>query len=238
LTHVLFCFPHAGGSASFFKNWIINDNIKIVPIEYPGHGSKYCMPLCESMYQLIDYLTEELISQYHLLSAHSFSFFGHSMGATVSYELSKALEERYQLVTNHLFISSKSSPENRLEQSKFTEIQLKEMLLQMGGVSEHFLELEEVTEVFFPIIRADLKLLEDYHRYNNLKLRSNATLFRGLNDSVTRESMESWKSYVNEINSFHTFNGNHFYLINNKNEVLDIIESVIASDVTSQLTQI
>ena len=139
MTHVLFCFPHAGGSASFFKNWIINDKIKIVPIEYPGHGSKYCVPFCESMDQLIDYLIEELIYKYQLLSTHSFSFFGHSMGATVAYEVSKHLEERYQIVTDHLFISSKSSPEYRLEQSQLTEIQLKEMLLQMGGVSKYLL---------------------------------------------------------------------------------------------------
>ena len=95
-----------------------------------------------------------------------------------------------------------------------------------------------MTEVFFPIIRADLKLLEVYQGNNDLKLRTNATLFRGLNDSVTRESMESWKSYINQINSFHTFNGNHFYLLNNKNELLDIIQSVIACDVSTQLTQI
>ena len=236
MTHMLFCLPHAGGSASFYKNWVTKNNIKIIAIEYPGHGSKYCEAFSKSMNHLTDYLIEEMISRHNLLVAHSISFFGHSMGASVSYEISKKLEERYHIKTDHLFISSKSSPENSLEQSIFTETELKEMLLQMGGTTESFLELDEVTEVFFPIIRADLKILENYHKYNHPKLKTNATLFRGTEDSVTSNSMRSWEKYVNNINNSYTFNGNHFYLMHYKNELLEIIESVISTNCYAQLS--
>jgi surfactin synthase thioesterase subunit len=45
----MFCLPPAGSSASIYHPWKkqISDNIRIIPIEYSGHGIKINEPLIE-----------------------------------------------------------------------------------------------------------------------------------------------------------------------------------------------
>lgn len=136
----LFCFPYAGGSASFYNEWKSNSgDIEIIPIEYPGHGSKFTEPLCRSMDSLTDTLLREMIANYGVNSLKRFSFFGHSMGAIVAYEIAVKLLERYGTKVSYLFLSSKSSPEHKMDKIKGSKT-LIDQLKEIGGINEEILK--------------------------------------------------------------------------------------------------
>jgi surfactin synthase thioesterase subunit len=226
----LFCFPYAGGSASFYKDWKTDGSLQVIPLEYPGHGSKYCESLCESMSELTDVLLEEIVTNYNITPLHHLSFFGHSMGATVAYEIAVKLEQRYSQKVENLFLSSKSSPNYKLEQMDCSNVtELKKTLKKIGGTSEELLT-EDILQVFLPIMQADLTILANYcgGPKANQKLRSHTMLLVGSEDTVTKESMEAWDEYIEPIEGMQVLKGDHFYIRQNQDTVLKLVRNNIS----------
>jgi surfactin synthase thioesterase subunit len=58
----LVCFPHAGGSASFFRSWAryLPDTVELAAVCYPGREDRICDPLPERMEDLAAPLDEDL----------------------------------------------------------------------------------------------------------------------------------------------------------------------------------
>ncbi|MGR6001466.1 thioesterase II family protein [Bacillus cereus] len=93
----LFCFPHAGGTSELYKNWdeIINENCNVCILTLPGRGR---MAL-EKPFQDISKVLEQLSRDIESLLEKPFIFFGHSMGALISYELAKLLQKNFKKTT-------------------------------------------------------------------------------------------------------------------------------------------
>ncbi|MGG0411696.1 thioesterase II family protein [Peribacillus simplex] len=231
LKKTLFCFPYAGGSASFYREWKFDDDlIDVVPLEYPGHGSKYSEPLCDHMADLTDILMREMEKKHQMKSLENISLFGHSMGAIVAYEIAAKLEERYGNKVEHIFISSKSSPDYKVDQIDCSNAKhLKQSLEKIGGTNKELLETEDFMNIFLPIIQSDLKVLANYHheKKRGKKVGNKAVLLLGSNDTVTKESIESWNEYIEHIEGLHTLKGDHFYLKPNQEIVLKIIQEYL-----------
>jgi medium-chain acyl-[acyl-carrier-protein] hydrolase len=242
LNKKLFCFPYAGGSASFYREWgFANNEIDVIPLEYPGHGSKYCEPLCNNMSDLTDILIKEMQEKYQLHTLKTISLFGHSMGATVAYEIAEKLERKYDKKIDYLFLSSKSSPNNRMEQIDCSNVnKLKGSLIQMGGTNEKILEEEDFLDVFLPIIQEDLNILTNYHGISKHqeKLNCQAVLLLGSDDTVTMESILSWNQYIESIKALHVLKGDHFYLKQNQVKVLKMIEKYLLNIECENFVQI
>ncbi|MGC4054987.1 MAG: thioesterase domain-containing protein [Paludibaculum sp.] len=79
----LFCFPWAGGGALPYRAW--RDKLSalacVVPVRLPGRETRAAEPAFERMAPLVDALLKEIRP---FLDA-PFSFFGHSMGAGISF---------------------------------------------------------------------------------------------------------------------------------------------------------
>ncbi|MGN2273132.1 thioesterase II family protein [Priestia megaterium] len=228
----LFCFPYAGGSSSFYREWKFNSqDIEVIPMEYPGHGRKYGELLCNNISQLTDLLLEEMNEKYHIDSLENISFFGHSMGAIVAYEIAMKLEERFDNSVEYLFLSSKSSPNHKLEHIDFSNIhKLKQSLRKMGGTNEELMETDDFMNLFLPIIQSDLNMLLNYEETKRpKKLNSKAILLLGSEDSVSKESMESWNQYITHIKELYILKGDHFYLNHNQDTVLKIVRNYLVN---------
>jgi pyochelin biosynthesis protein PchC len=80
----LVCFPHAGGSASFFRPWGMHlpDTVEFAAACYPGREDRINEPLPEH----IDDLAVPLAMACACLPDLPTVFFGHSMGASVACE--------------------------------------------------------------------------------------------------------------------------------------------------------
>ncbi len=46
----LFCLPSAGGSAAMYREWKNSLNkVQVVPIEYPGRGTRFSEPFADNI---------------------------------------------------------------------------------------------------------------------------------------------------------------------------------------------
>src|SRR5450631_2290799 len=88
----LFCFPYAGGGASIFHEWAEHSlpEIDICPVQLPGRENR----LLEKPFSEMDYLIHVLASALHPYLDMPYAFFGHSMGALISFELTRYLRQK------------------------------------------------------------------------------------------------------------------------------------------------
>src|SRR5580693_7148326 len=99
----LFCFPYAGGSAAVYREWAryLPSPVEVVPIEYPGRGGRLSEPAFKVLPELLEALHPEIVPLLDI----PFAFFGHSMGASVAFELSRILRKQNGILPKHLFVS-------------------------------------------------------------------------------------------------------------------------------------
>ena len=222
----LFCFPYAGGGASTFSSWpeSLTSNVEICPIELPGHG---CW-IGERPFNRLEPLLKELTLVMLPYLNKPFTFFGHSMGGLVSFELAHLLRRDYNLSPVHLFISSCHAPQ--IPESKppihhLPEPEFINELRSLNGTPESVLENAELMELFLPILRADFAAIETYVYTPKPRLNSPITVMGGLQDyEVSCEDLEAWREHTNANFSMQMFQGDHFYIHSARSLLLQFLD--------------
>src|SRR5829696_8371584 len=104
----LFCFPYAGGAASIYRDWgnKLPSSIEVHSVQLPGHGNRLREPLFKRVQPLVESTAQELMPYLE----GSFAFFGHSMGAIISFELAQLLRRKNKPGPSDLFLSGRPSP--------------------------------------------------------------------------------------------------------------------------------
>src|ERR671934_824448 len=105
----VFCFPHAGGSAAFYRplRGLMPPEIDFCPVELPGRAARFAEAPLTSMSALIEQLSDALKP----LMGVPFAFFGHSVGSCVAYEAARQLRSADRSGAVHLFVSGRGRPE-------------------------------------------------------------------------------------------------------------------------------
>lgn len=86
----LVCFPHAGGSASFYLpvSTALSPAVDVLGVQYPGRQDRRHEPGVTSVADLADSITRALADW----GDRPLTFFGHSMGAVVAFEVARRME--------------------------------------------------------------------------------------------------------------------------------------------------
>lgn len=104
----LFCFPYAGGSAMIYRNWpdqLIGD-VEVCSVNLPGRAKR----LREQPFTKLSPLVRELVPAIRPFLDKPFAFFGHSMGALISFELARQLRHENAPAPAQLFLSGRNAP--------------------------------------------------------------------------------------------------------------------------------
>jgi medium-chain acyl-[acyl-carrier-protein] hydrolase len=210
----LFCFPYSGASAAIYHPWVqaLPAGIEVCPVELPGHGSRLAEPPFEQLSPLIEAALEALLP--HLDAP--FAFFGHSLGALVSFELARKLQGQHGLVPACLFVSGHGAPQvpdpeppiHALPEEVFVE-----KLRALNGTPDEVLDHPELRALVLPILRADFSICETYRYEDGPPLRCQIAAFGGLSDPyVSHDDLAAWREQTASAFSIHMLPGDHFYL--------------------------
>jgi len=103
----MFCFPYAGGSALVFRQWsdLLPPTVQVISVELPGRGARLQEPFFLSMPALVSALEEVILPELD----KPFVFFGHSMGAMIAFELTRALRSRYSRERQAIFVADRGA---------------------------------------------------------------------------------------------------------------------------------
>lgn len=153
----LFCFPYAGGAASIFRNWshYLPAFIKVCPVELPRRGNRSKENLFNNLLPLVKILAKDILP--HL--DKPFAFFGHSMGALISFELAHFLQRENCFSPIHIFVSGRRAPHisdtdppiHKLPESEFIR-----ELRRLNGTPSSVLQNSELMKLMLPVVRAVL----------------------------------------------------------------------------------
>jgi surfactin synthase thioesterase subunit len=211
----LFCFPHAGGNANFFKPWraTFAHRAQVVAVQYPGHGHRSRSPARTSMTELVDALIEELSP---LLDRPS-AFFGHSLGAWVAYELAVRLEREGRIGPSHLFVSASPKPPPPAGEPRraFGEPDDESIvaLARFVSPSGEALSKPLLRAYALPILRADMKIVAGYAPSASAAVACPITAFGAWDDPIVPvRTLRGWSTYTRASSRCLILEGDHFYL--------------------------
>lgn len=227
----VFCFHYAGGNANIFRGWdnAAPDDIHIVPVELPGHGSRLGEPLLDSISDIVR-ATAQGIAGY---LDKPFVFFGHSMGALISFELARFLRRYFLPQPMHIFVSAHAAPhlsKDREPIHRLPEDELTHKLKSLNGTPDAVLTNPELRELFLPIIRNDFKACETFTFKPGLPLTCPITVYGGIDDAdVGKEELMGWEQHTTAGIQVRLFTGDHFFLHSHEKEVLQTFVNDLCS---------
>lgn len=221
----LICLPHAGGSAPFYfpVSRALAPEIEVLAVQYPGRMDRRKEPLIGSIDTLAEVLFEVLEP---VLDDKPYALFGHSMGATVAFELARRFEAIGKR-PRHLFASGRRAPSRQLQETvhQRDDAGLIADLKKLSGTDAKIFGNEELLASILPAIRGDYKAAETYEfRAGPALLRTPITALIGDQDpKVDRASAEAWGVHTTGDFELLVYPGGHFYLAEQAPAVLQVI---------------
>ncbi|HEU4962714.1 MAG TPA: alpha/beta fold hydrolase, partial [Bacilli bacterium] len=146
----VFCLPYAGGSASVYMKWktSIHPKIEWVPVELAGRGARYFQPPYETFDDCLQDVRDQIVRQG---DDTPYALFGHSMGASIAFEVTRKLLAEFDTAPAHLFLSGRRSPQSARPTKPLhllPEAELIEALRQLGGTEEEMFADRNLLETF------------------------------------------------------------------------------------------
>jgi surfactin synthase thioesterase subunit len=210
----LFCFPYAGGGASIFRTWPrgLPTDVEVCPVQLPGRGTR----LMERPFFQLAPLVQAVAQALFPLLDRPFAFFGHSLGALVSFEVARELRRQYSVYPVRLFVSSGHAPQiprRGLPIHTLPEREFLEELCRLNGTPTELLAHRELMEIVLPVLRADFALYENYVYAPDSPLNCPIMAFGGSQDrKVSHRDLEAWRDQTSVAFSLRMFPGDHFFL--------------------------
>lgn len=219
----LYCFPFAGGGAAAYRDWAMRapSDVEVVACQMPGRHGRYWEPHPDSMQQMAADFARDFIKEH---DGRSFMFFGHSLGALVAFLVAQNLELRAGVAPLRLGLSARSAPQHqaRVKLSMLPQDELLKVLTALGGIPREILANEELTTLLMKPLIADLKLSDSYRFQATKPLAAPIPeVFSGSDDQMVEPgSLEAWASLFVHPLRMHRFQGGHFFLWKETEQIL------------------
>ena len=210
----LFCFPYAGGGARIYRNWprLLAPSVEVCAANLPGREGR----LKERPFTQMDPLIEALAENLGPFFDRPFAFFGHSMGAMISFELARRLRRTGGPMPVHLFVSGRRAPQLPDPEPPTYDLPRDEFidsLRRLNGTPHEVLQNDELLQLVIPLLRADFELVQTYDYREEVPLDCPITAFAGLDDvEVSRDEVRGWERQTTKGFSHLTVPGDHFFI--------------------------
>lgn len=234
----LFCIPYAGGGVPVFRSWIqrLPEEIEVWVPQLPGRGVR----LREPVYTQLDRLVQDFGLAVKPYLGKPYAIYGHSLGALVGFELVRQFRREDTALPDHLFFSACRAPQTEateLPLHNLSDEALKEELVRLNGTPQEVLEHAELLRMILPMIRGDAEAFETYTYCPEDPLPIPITAFAGRWDRRFQvHQVEAWREQTQSGFSFHTIDGDHFFIHNAEDDFFRIFMKEIAPLARSRQT--
>lgn len=221
----LVCFPHAGGSTSFYRPWraLIPDHVELVVARYPGGIERITEQPAADVEQLADAAVQALDDRPDL----PFVLFGHSLGALVAYEVALRTVSAGRPPA-HVFVSGSAAPHTVRAGTVWTrdDDEFWAAVHALGGMDDAILESQDLREIILPGLRSDFRISETYGPREVTPVDCPVTALGGASDlSVHLDAVHSWADVATAGFAARFFSGGHFFVADEMNSVVQLITS-------------
>ena len=221
----LFCFPYAGGTALVYRTWAqrLPPSVEVTAIQLPGRASRMQEPLISKLSDVVAPIASALAP----FLDKPFAFFGHSMGALISFEVARFFRRQGRELPRHMFVSGRPAPQLNSAGRPLYNLPTDELLAelqQLEGTPREVLEHPELMDLMLPTLRADFSICDTYEYTEEAPLACPITAFGGLQDSgISRRKLEAWREQTSATFSVRMFPGNHFFIHSHEMLLLNVL---------------
>ncbi|MFJ2202129.1 thioesterase II family protein [Streptomyces violaceusniger] len=225
----LICLPHAGGSASYYfpVSKALSPTVDVLAVQYPGRQDRRNEKCIDTIPELADALVPELLP----FTDKPVALFGHSMGATLAFEVALRLEQK-GVVPVALFASGRRAPSCHRDESVhlrdddglITEVKA------LAGTDTQLLGDDEILRMVLPAIRSDYKAAETYRYTSGPRLATPIHAHVGDDDpKASVEEARAWGEHTTGGFDLQVYPGGHFYLNDEAPRVIASIRKVLTA---------
>ncbi|GAB3888271.1 alpha/beta fold hydrolase [Kibdelosporangium lantanae] len=205
--------PHAGGSATFFRDLSaqLPEWVDRFAVQYPGRQDRRAERPVDSITGLAERIVEILLPR----TGKPLVLFGHSMGAAVAFEVARVLDRRTGPVVAGLVASGRPAPSARPVDGRHPvdDKAIRRELVRHGGTGMAFLRDPELWDMIIPVLRADYRAVGTYEYQPGPPLGCPLSVLVGDSDvSVPVPAARRWQRHTSRGFRLRVFPGGHFYL--------------------------
>lgn len=225
----IFCFPYAGGSSYLYielKNKLGN-TVKLIPLDYPGHGIRSDEMLIESP----DTLADDMFRQMQLHDDGSpFAMLGYSMGSRIAYliyrKYKKAPMFRRMSAIFFCAMTMHEDPDDD-DPIYWNDEDFMDYVISLGGSDIDSAEDLEAYRAFLPIIRNDFIIVskadKELRSPDPFIIDKKVYVFYSDDEKHIRE----FDRYCSEPVNYSHFDGGHFFIKEYPDQMSNEIKQII-----------
>jgi len=222
----LICLPFAGAGASFFQEWKgTHDSLEIHGVQLPGREKRFLEEPYVNAHRAADDVVASLKRE--SLPGAPAIIFGHSLGAVLAFEVAKKMEALNFYSSLRLVASGSPDPWTQ-RASRASDVvndaAFVAKICELSGYAHEALEDPMMRELLLPILRADVRMHEDYRPGDAATLGIPVMTVRGTDDRlVAREQVECWHKATTSIVRHEEIPGGHMYFVREPLPLLNLI---------------
>jgi medium-chain acyl-[acyl-carrier-protein] hydrolase len=202
-------------------------DVEVSIVKLPGRGVRFQEPLFNHIEPLVEALRAAITS----ILNKPFAFFGHSMGAIISFELARALQRANLPAPRHLFVSGHRAPQiPNLQPSSYnlSEGEFICELRRLRGTPEAILNDKQLLQLVMATLRADFAICQTYAYQPGGPLSCSITALGGTFDEETNVStLSAWRDHTDSEFATVILNGDHFFLESSEADLLREVSNVL-----------
>ncbi|GAA4462191.1 thioesterase II family protein [Phytohabitans houttuyneae] len=211
----LLLFPHAGSGAIIYRDWsdLLPDDISAQAVTLPGRQERREEVAYTAWNSLVEGLYEAVLNE---LDDRPFAFFGHCLGAQLSYQLAVQMERDglpVPLVVGMSGWAPKGFFNPTEEHINMPQEELVVWIKRLGSFPAEIYDNPEMLAMVVPALRADLSVAAQ-------RVDEGATVpcplvsYGGRNDPLQEEddAFESWLPRSPQHLGHREYSGGHFFI--------------------------
>ncbi|MGH8032532.1 MAG: thioesterase II family protein [Luteimonas sp.] len=226
-SHQLLCLPFAGAGASVFSEWkSLSQRFDVLPIQLPGREKRFTEDCYTDVHEAVAGLIPEVAPL--LDPDQGVVVFGHSLGAVLAYEFTRALAEQGNHSMTGLVVSGSPDPWSPRQEraTGLDDAEFLKRVSEFAGYSHAALADPMMVELLLPILRADVQMHEDYRSRTDDPLDVPILMLRGSEDAlISNEQLAGWERATRSRAHAATLPGSHMYLTERPGDLLNLIEN-------------
>ncbi|MFB7915362.1 thioesterase II family protein [Streptomyces sp. NPDC056061] len=225
----LVCFPHAGGSAAYWRGIALElaPDVDVLAVQYPGRLDRLGEAPVEDMHLLADLVAEALGPP----GDRPRALLGHSMGASLAYEVAVRLARLPGGEPHLLVVSGRRAPSaahGRKRERPRDDAELIGRMRELGGTQAALLDDPEMLELILPVLRGDYRALDTYEDTPGRLLTCPVVALTGDRDAEAPvKDVQGWRDHTSGEFRTHVFGGGHFYLNDHAGEVTELVRGLL-----------
>lgn len=225
----LFCFPYAGGGGAVYREWhkVLSPEIEVLPIVMPGREKRFS----ETPFRTMDELVDALMKGLQPFTDVPFAFFGHSLGALISFELSRKVYREWGIQPVRLYVSGKRAPHIVHDQAPIYNLPRDKFLAKLqdlNGTPNEIMQNHDLFEIYELMLRADFEICDTYKFVPGAPVNYPISVFGGLQDIIAEDQLDAWADLTTSSCKVQMLEGDHFFIHKQQNTILNVVQSELA----------